>query len=585
MSLFGPSPADTESWTLPVWGVVFDRLTSGSVATKHFNTTSGKAIGERTARQQIEWATKLDLPGLKQKTIDTILNRFTGFSLGVRYMEESKIHAIHRLIEEDAPLREKTVAWLEKEETRDMFLSMIRSYDSYEEAMKDIKKVKDWPREKDNHPFKTNPAYDAAVKCHKCLSFLVEEGFVTINGYDLSGRNWLEAGFNGNNVELLAVVVANMDPADLTKPRDIREPDSSGNHILLSLAGHNAFEAFELALNKMIKAGIIGKSELKEIFHPAAMHELCAIAPPSVAEALYAKGINIGNVEHQHHPLGGQLDGSWHMAAAFNPKARAMVEWLGKFSTLSSSNRNHINETPLMYAAKSNQYGAIRWLCKNSDPTLPQWEGGPPAHALLCAAKSSYQTSTEIFSVILDHIPKQIMTLEYGKICGTEIAAGLVQHKELLRKRQIADPIQADMERMQVFKMQALISRLPRAWPGSTWHLALEAYASDNGVSVLKHSMATEPRRTRSNSSRRRGPKSARLGLESDDDDNDDASLTGLSGLALSGQTSLRRSNAVRRRGRPSDRSSSRTRDTALGRTRDSNNMVSKSVRRRQTDR
>ncbi|CAG8206902.1 unnamed protein product [Penicillium salamii] len=96
--------------------------------------------------------------------------------------------------------------------------------------------------------------------------------------------------------------------------------------------------------------------------------------------------------------------------------------------------------------------------------------------------------------------------------------------------------------------------------------------------------MATEPRRTRSNSSRRRGPKSTRLGLDSDDED-DDVSLTGLSELALSGQTSLRRSNAVRRRGNPSDRSSSRTRDTALGRTRDSNNMVSKSVRRRQTDR
>ncbi|CAG8206946.1 unnamed protein product [Penicillium salamii] len=205
----------------------------------------------------------------------------------------------------------------------------------------------------------------------------------------------------------------------------------------------------------MTKAGIIGKSELKEIFHPAAMYELCAIAPPSVAEALYSKGINIGNVEHQHHPLGGQLDGSWHMAAAFNPKSRSMVEWLSKFSTLSPSNRNHINETPLMYAAKSDQFGAIRWLCKNSDPTLPQWEGGPPGHALLCAAKSSYQTSTEIFSVILDHMPKQIMTLEYGKICGTKIAAGLVRHKELLRKKQIADPIQADMERMQVFKMQA----------------------------------------------------------------------------------------------------------------------------------
>ncbi|CAG7933755.1 unnamed protein product [Penicillium olsonii] len=585
MHVFGPAPENTDAWTLPVWGVIFDRLTSGNVATHHFNVSSGKSIGERTAKQQIDWATRLNLPSLNQKTIDKILDRFVGFSLGVRYMKESKIHAIHQLIEEDAPLKEKTEAWLEKSETRDLFTSMIRSYNSYEDAVKNLEKVKNWPREKDNHPFKTNPAYDAALKCHKCLGFLCEEAFVTINGYDLSGRNWLEAGFKGNNVELLAVVAANMEPQDMLKPTDVREPDSTGNHILLALAGAHAFEAFEVALDKMVRSGVMGNSQLQKVFHAAAMHELCAIAPPSVAAALYAKGINIGNVEHQHHPLGGQLDGSWHMAAAFNPKAHSMIEWLSKFSSLTASNRNQENETALMYAARFDQPGAIAWLCKNSDPTLSQWEDGPPGHALLNAARSSCLTSTEIFSIILDHMPKEALTLEYGKICGTEIAARLVRHKELTSTGDIEDSAPVDIERQQVYKMQALVRRLPGAWPGSSWHLALEAYAHDNGVSVLKHSMGTETRRTRSNSSRRRrGPRTTRLGLESDDDDDDRTTLNRLSGVTVSSKTGLHRTKAVRRKKTPSIRSQSRTRDTALGRTKDSNNMVTKSIRRRETD-
>lgn len=119
--------------------------------------------------------------------------------------------------------------------------------------------------------------------------------------------------------------------------------------------------------------------------------------------------------------------------------------------------------------------------------------------------------------------------------------------------------------------MQALVRRLPGFWPGSCWHLALEAYAANNGVAVLKHSMGTETRRTRSTSARRR-----RAEAEFGDQD----SLAEMSDLAVGAAGGLRRSNAVRRK---NHRARSGQRDTALGPTRDSSNMVTKSVRRRQS--
>ena len=575
-TLFGPSAHDTESWTLPVWGVIFDRLASGNVKGSGLTIGGGSSIGDKTAAQQIQWATKLPLDKLDQQTIDVILNRFVGFSLGVRYMEEKKIHTLHQLMQPDCPLRPKVNGWLALEKTETMMKSMIRSYDNYEAAQADIQNVMKWPRENDNHPFKTNPAYDAAVKCAECLHFLVEESLVDIGGYDLSGRNWLEAGLNGNNIELLDFLAEYMEPEDMLKPRDIRDPVDTGNHILLLLAGYGAYRGFKLALSRMCEENILGARGLSEIFHSAAMHELCAVAPPSVASALYAKGINIGNVEHQHHPLGGQLDGSWHMAAAFNPVAGEFVEWLQKHSVLTSENRNQDNETPLMYAANFNEPSAISWLCKNSDPTLPRFEDGSRGYALLCAAKSSYPNSPQIFSIILDHMPKSIFTVDYGKVCGTEIAEGLVRHKKKLAKGQAQEPSLNDMERYQVWKMQALVRRLPGYWPGSSWHLALEAYATNNGVAVLKHSMGTETRRTRSTSSKRRQVE-ARAEAENEED-----TIAEMDALVLSSAaSSLRRSNAIRRKG-PSQRARSGQRDSALGRTRDSSNMVTKSVRRRQ---
>jgi hypothetical protein len=570
-AFFGPSDRDTKSWTLPVWGVIFDRLASGNVRGSGLTIGGGSSIQDKTPAQQIQWATKLPLDKLTQDTIDAILNRFVGFSLGVRYMEDNKIHTLHQLRHPKCPLKDKVDAWLELEDTEALMKSMIRSYDSYEIAQADINKVMKWPREGDNHPFKTNPAFDCAVKCSECLQFLFEEGFVEVGGYDLSGRNWVEAALNGHNVELLDYLAEHMDPEDMLKPRDIRDRVDTKNHILLLFAGYGAFKGFEMALNRMIQEGILGSQQLSEIFHPAAQHELCAVAPPSVASALYAKGVNIGNVEYQHHPFGGQLDGSWHMAAAFNPVAGEFMEWLQKHSMLSAANRNQDNETPLMYAANFNETSAIGWLCKNSDPTLPRFEGGAKGYALLCAAKSSYPNSPQIFSIILDSMPKAIFTVEYGKLCGTEIAEGLARHKKKLSKGQVEEPNVNDMERYQVWKMQALVRRLPGFWPGSIWHLALEAYVADNGVAVLKHSMGTETRRTRSTSARRRRAE-AEFG--------DHESLDGMSDLALGAAGGLRRSNAVRRK---NHRARSGQRDTTLGPTRDSSNVVTKSVRRRQS--
>ncbi|KAJ5882386.1 uncharacterized protein N7529_001058 [Penicillium soppii] len=571
-TLFGPSISDTEEWTLPVWGVIFDRLASGNVKGSGLTIGGGSSISEKTPAQQIQWATKLPLDKLEQFTIDAILNRFVGFSLGVRYMEEDKIHTLHQLVQPGCPLRSKVNTWLRWVETEDLMKSMIRSYDSYELAQADIEQVTKWPREADNHPFKTNPAYDAAVKCSHCLQFLVEQGFVKLSGYDLSGRNWLKAALNGSNVELLDYLAEHMDPEDLLKPRDIRDPVNAGNHILLTLAGYGAFKGFEIALNRMIQEGVLRTEQLSEIFHPAAVHELCTVVPPSVASALYAKGINIGNIEHQHHPLGGQLDGSWHMAAAFNPFAGEFMDWLHKHSLLTPENRNQDNETPLMYAANFNEISAITWLCKHTDPALPRFDGGAPGYALLCAARSSYPNSPQIFCLILDAMPKAVFTVDYGKICGTEIAEGLVRHKTKLAKGQIQEPSLVDIERAQVWKMQALVCRLPGFWPGSSWHLGLEAYATNNGVAVLRHSMGTETRRTRSTSARRRQAEAEH-----------EEALAEMALFAVAPEPRIHRSNAVRGRGTAtSGRPRSGQRDSALGRTRNSSNMVTKNVRRRQ---
>jgi hypothetical protein len=520
----------------------------------------------------VAWATKLPLEKLDQDTINAILNRFVGFSLGVQYMEDNKIHTLHQLLNPNCTLKKKVGHWLELEETEKLMKSMIRSYDNFETAQADLNNVMKWPREGDNHPFKTNPAYDCAVKCPECLQFLVQEGFVEIGGYDLSGRNWVEAALNGHNVELLDYLAEYMDPADLLKPRDIRDPVHTGNHILLLLAGYGSFKGFKTALDRMIQEGILGEQELSKVFHVAAQHELCAICPSSVASALYAKGINIGNIEHQHTASGGQLDGSWHVAAAFNPHAGEFVQWLDKYSMLSAGNRNQDNETPLMYAANFNETSAIGWLCKNSDPTLPRFEGGAKSYALLCAARSSYPNSPHIFSIILDSLPKSILTVEYGKLCGTEIAEGLVRHKLKLKKGVVEEPTLSDMERYQVWKMQALVRRLPGFWPGSSWCLALEAYAANSGVAVLKHSMGTATRRTRSTSARRRAAEAV---------NSEDANLDAMIDLSVGG--GLHRSNAVRKKNTP-NRERSGQRDTALGRTRDSSNMVTKSVKRRQTE-
>ncbi|KAJ5972895.1 uncharacterized protein N7479_002813 [Penicillium vulpinum] len=489
-----------DSWGPAVWGVIFDRLQSGNVKGGVLQVAWPSNIDKKTPNQQIQWATKLPLPQLPQKALEIIYDRMVGFSLGVRYMEEKKIHAMHGLVQNTGPLKTSVERWFKRPGTVEKWRELIHSYADYDDAVGHLSDCKTFPRETDNHPFKTNPAYDAAMQCSFCLEFLVHSKIVTPNGYDLSGRSWLEAGLNGPNMDLLTFIVSNADPQHLIKPRDIRE--TRENHILLSLVGVGAFSQFVIALNRLRQANLVPIEELRTIFHDAAMHEFCAVAPVAVAEALYQHGLNIGNVEHQYHELGGQLESSWHIAAAFNPAGARFMSWLEKFSMLNAEIRNSENMNPLMYAACFDEPAAIDWLCQKCDPMQPRLDGGPKGYALICAARSSYIHSGEIFAIILSHLPESLFSNEYGKIFGTEIAEGLASHKRKLDDGRATEPTLSVMELLAVRKMQALIRRLGNKWPGSEWHLALDAYLRNNDMTVLKHSIGTGTRLLRSGSSR-----------------------------------------------------------------------------------
>lgn len=201
-----------ESWGPAVWGVIFDRLQSGNVKGGVLQVAWPSKVDKKTAAQQIQWATKLPLAQLPQKALEIIFDRMVGFSLGVRYMEEKKIHAIHGLVGNNGPLKGSVEKWLRRAGTVEKWRELIRSYTNYEDAMGHLSDCTTFPRETDNHPFKTHPAYNAAMQCSSCLEFLVSFGIVTPNGYDLSGRSWLEAGLNGPNMDLLTYIVSNADP-------------------------------------------------------------------------------------------------------------------------------------------------------------------------------------------------------------------------------------------------------------------------------------------------------------------------------------------------------------------------------------
>ncbi|KAI3232111.1 hypothetical protein DTO012A9_4240 [Penicillium roqueforti] len=413
------------------------------------------------------------------------------------------------------------------------------------------------------------------MQCSSCLEFLVHFGIVTPNGYDLSGRSWIEAGLNSPNMDLLTYLVSNADPQHLIKPRDIRETHE--NHILLSLVGVGAFSQFVIALNRLRQAKLVPVDELRKIFHEAAMHEFCAVAPVAVAEALYQHGINIGNVEHQYHELGGQLESSWHIAAAFNPAGAEFMAWLEKFSMLNAEVRNSENMNPLMYAACFDEPASIDWLCQKCDPMQPRLTGGAQGYALICAARSSHLHSGEIFSIIISHLPDKLFTNEYGKIFGTEIAEGLASHKRKLADGRVRDPTQNVMELLAVRKMQALVRRLSNHWTGSQWHLALDAFIRDNDLGILRHSIGTGTRLLRSSSrdgsrNRRnvRYPKSPQLSSISEHEvlprENGNGSDPALA-------------DAIRRN-RPSRVTARSGGRQTLGPIRDSSNMVTKNVGR-----
>ncbi|KAJ5475791.1 hypothetical protein N7475_001520 [Penicillium sp. IBT 31633x] len=588
--MVGIDEESLKSWGPAVWEVVFDRLQSGNVKGGVIAWPSN--LDKKTPTQQIQWATKLPLVQLPQKTLETIYDRFVGFSVGVRYMDERKIHALHTLLIPHAILKSSVEKWLKNPETINSMRALIRSYKDHDETMRHIIECKTFPRETDNHPCKTNPTYDAAVLCSDCLKFLVDWKIVTLIGYDSSGRNWIEAGLNGPNIDLLTYMVSNVDPRHLIQPRDVRELDE--NHILTSLVGVGAFSQFVIALKRLKEAGLASIEELRTIFHDAVMHEFCAVAPVQVAEALYQHGINIGNVEHQYHELGGQLESSWHIAAAFNPAGAEFMTFLEKFSMLGPENRNSENMNPLMYAACFDEPGAIEWLCKKSDPTLPRLADGPEGYALICAARSSYMRSGEIFAIILSNLPRRLFTPEYGKIFGTEIAEGLASHKRKLADGRIDEPTQGTMELLAVRKMQALVRRLPPSWTGSSWHLALDAFVRDNNVQLLRHSIGTvtrELRRRSGNANRVLNPPSPTLAqrLREENENGDPINMTDFDALLGVGpsQTLSRSARADQtRRNRPAQLTArSGGGQTALGPTRDPNNMITKTVRKRQPGR
>jgi hypothetical protein len=565
-----------DSWGPAVWGVIFDRLQSGNVKGASLQVAWPSNVDKKTAAQQIQWATKLPLPQLPQKALEMIFDRMVGFSVGVRYMEEKKIHAMHGLVAHNGPLKSSVERWFKRTCTVEKWRDLIRSYENYEDAMAHSSDCTTFPRETDNHPFKTHPAYNAAMQCSSCLEFLVHFGIVTPNGYDLSGRNWIEAGLNGPNMDLLTYTISTADPQHLTKPRDIRE--TRQNHILLSLVGVGAFSQFIIALNRLRQAKLVPIEELRTIFHEAAMHEFCAVAPVTVAETLYQHGINIGNVEHQYHELGGQLESSWHIAAAFNPAGAEFMAWLEKFSMLNAEIRNSENMNPLMYAACFDEPAAIDWLCQKSDPMQSRLAGGPQGYALICAARSSYPRSGEIFSIIISHLPDKLFVNEYGKIFGTEIAEGLASHKRKLADGRISEPAQNVVELLAIRKMQALVRRLPNFWPGSEWHLALDAFIRDNNLSVLRHSIGTATRLLRSSSREssrtRRGPhypKSPQLRSISEAE----------ALLAYEGRDGPNPARAeVIRRNRPIHVTARSGGRQTLGPIRDPSNMVTKNVHR-----
>ncbi|KXG50424.1 uncharacterized protein PGRI_069150 [Penicillium griseofulvum] len=564
-----------DSWGPAVWGVIFDRLQSGNVKGTVLQVAWPSNVDKKTPAQQIQWATKLPLPQLPQQALEFIYERMVGFSLGIRYMEEKKIHAIHGLLEGNGPLKSSVERWLKRPGTIEKWRDLIKSYPSFEEAMAHLSDCNTFPRETDNHPFKTNPAYDAAMQCSSCLEFLVRFEIVKPSGYDLSGRNWLEAGLSGPNMDLLTFMVSNADPQHLIKPRDIREPRE--NHILLSLVGVGAFSQCVIALNRLRKANLVPVEELRTILHDAAMHEFCAVVPVAVAETLYQHGINIGNVEHQYHELGGQLESSWHIAAAFNPAGAEFMAWLDKFSMLNAEVRNSENMNPLMYAACFDEPAAIDWLCKKCDPLQPRLDGGPQGYALICAARSSYIHSGEIFAIILANLPNSLFTNEYGKIFGTEIAEAVASHRRKLADGRITEPTQSVVDLLAVRKMQALVRRLPNSWPGSEWHLALDAFLRDNDLSMLKYSIGTGTRLLRSNTSRensRRGSVAYSRNPQSRRASEHDVLL-----MYDPGDGPYPRADTIRRN-RPAHITARSGGRQTLGPIRDPTNMVTKNVRK-----
>ncbi|KAJ5545511.1 hypothetical protein N7535_006103 [Penicillium sp. DV-2018c] len=577
--------AALDAWGPAVWDVIFDRLQSGSIKGGVITWPSITENKTKTAAQQIQWATKLPLAQLPQNILEIIYGRFVGFPSAVRYIDPSKIHALHGLLQ--GVLGSSVETWLKRPQTVDKMRARIRSYRDYDEAMAHLSQhTASAEPETDSDP-KTDPAYDAAKECAECLEFLINWDIVKCNGYDQSGRNWIEAALDGLNMRLLTYLVNKVDPKHLLARRDLREPHE--DHILLALAGIGAFPQFETALTRLSDAGLASLQELREIFHNAAMHELCAIAPVSIASALHKHGINIANVKHQYHELGGQLESSWHIAAAFNPAGSDFMEFLLEYSVLSPDIRNSENMNPLMYAACFDEPASIAWLCTHIDPTLPRLPDGPRGYALICAARSSHMCSGVIFAIILSHLPSELFTLEYGKIIGCEIAEGLVSHKRRLKDGRSVEPTQGVMEVLAVRKMQAFVRRLPADWAGSDWYLALEAFVRDHDVPILKHSMGTVTRKLRSGmlcEGVEEYPDSPSLGqkLQKMNDDNvpiDMADIDPLLGVVRRDSGEMKAFRVEMRMKRPGYLAArSKGRPSTIGRMRDSNYMVTKRVRR-----
>ncbi|KAJ5757357.1 uncharacterized protein N7511_006051 [Penicillium nucicola] len=488
-----------------VWSVLVDRMTHGQIGMHERRAAPWKLIRGRV-EERIGWANRCNFAHLPQEVLSAIYDRMFDLHTAptMRLVEESHVHELHYLAGEG--MGPTIDAWLRNTTTKRRMRNLFKSYRNCEEATA-IHENKGFDKHADGSPdITTAVAYNLPAECCECMEFMIKHDIIQITGYDSAGRNWLHAGLASGNVATVNYLVQKMTAAELCSRRDfhaVNEP-----HILAALVEFGTPGGFEFVFQKIIESFPVESDELQEILPDDILETLICWAPTSLADLLYQHGVNIANVEAKYIPDKQRtITTSWHAAAVYNPEGPKMMEWLQKFSLLSTEVRDAQNLTPLMFAAAYDQVETVEWLCKHSNPMLARDRGGFEAWALVRAARSSDPVSDEIFAIILDYLPQRIFTNMGGKYYGSQIADGLVRHKRALKAGTISEPSRAEAEQIAVRKMKALIGRMSHDWSGSPWQNALTLYVLNRDVVILKHAMAGRTLTTSTLRSRRREPK------------------------------------------------------------------------------